>query len=289
MFILIIIAATLGYALQGVLVAQFYRRHDALTVFTARGLSFGLTLLPLLLWAGGITEEIFPFLTPLIIAGFLTALSGPLQGKSYLYLSIGISNAIYLSTIAVTMLSAGWIQFDERFTAPQYGLISILILCNVFLGLSKDKEPQIDSNHKGYGAILCVIAGILAACGNVIVGATSRDIHPWIAGYFWEASAGFIGVIFILIRKAFFKIPYVSLPNIEIRNILIASSPAVIGTACYTYAMKIGAIGMAGSILEGSQAIVSVILAYMIFRERPTNGQFVAIMVVGCVIALLAH
>ena len=89
MFILLAVFSMITYALQTALMASYFRRLDPLAVTAARGLSLGISMIPLMVFAmPGSIVKIFHHPFELVSASVLASLGNWAAGKSFRYLPV---------------------------------------------------------------------------------------------------------------------------------------------------------------------------------------------------------
>ena len=120
MFFLVAITATLAYAIQGTLMASVYRRFDKLSAVAYRGVSLGVTMSPLLLFAPREEFSKIPGILPLLlVASIGAAIANFCAAKSYSHLPIGVSSAVSMSFASIFATAIGIIFVGEKLTAQQ--------------------------------------------------------------------------------------------------------------------------------------------------------------------------
>lgn len=284
MFWTLIIAATVAYGLQGALVVPFYRKLDALVAFTLRGLSFGITLLPLLFFADFSRGDLGAALPLLLVSGLTNVFGGWSAAQAYKYLATGIAMTIFLVTSVVVVGLFGFFFFHEVLSSTEIIFITLLLLANFALAFS-GKPGEHYSDRPQRGVFFATLAGILNAVGVCIVSVSARNIDPFISGFTWEVSTGLFGLAVILFRRRFFG-SNLPIHRADYFGMLKAAAPTLVGTGCYVTALATGPIGLATGILFGGNAVATALFAHWIFKEKLSPRQWALICAIAALLLL---
>lgn len=287
MFFLFAVLAMIGYVTQATLLVHHARKIDGLSLAAYRNISLIIGMLPLLFFVKPAEWTQVPqnwlSITLACITG-LTALALGLQASKFL--PVGIMNAIKSSFMVLTSILLGVWFFDETLSLVQSLLIAILIVGAGFLSLQKSNHmPHLDTRtYIGIG--LCTVSGIVTATSFYYMSQFARDVSPFLSGYLWEVGIGFCALIFLLGRKILFQKGLTPIPLKNWGKIALMSSPTIIGTGCFAYAVTLGPMGIASAIGAGGVA-VSMILAYFWYDETLKPIQWGTILgIIGVLVAL---
>ncbi len=280
MFFTLGLIAVLGYSLQSVLMASYYRKMDSLAAISYRGLSLGISMLPMLFFADPAAwQRISDFSTMFFVMPMLGALANPCAAMSYRFLPVGITQAIQHSTTVVFMSFFGVLIWGEVLSYVEILFILLMIFSYLYLGFQRNDMEHLSEQHFLKGAFYAVLFAFFISCSSVFLVIISRELDPFIAGYFWELGIGISGVIYFYCRNIFKPRPGSELPFREFIKILICSSPTLLGTACYAFASTIGPVAILIAILS-TMVIMSAVIAHFMYKESLTFRQWSAITLV---------
>jgi drug/metabolite transporter (DMT)-like permease len=284
MFFVFAIISMAAYALHSVWMAPYYRRNEQLTVVTLRGVGMSLAMTPVLLIpdpAGvvGIGGQL-----PWILAASATALLGNwASANSLRHLPIGIATALNmsLSTLVSAWLSTQWL--GESLSGGQIGWMGLVFL-GVF-GLGAVRSPPITSVTYSLpkGLMFASVFGLALGAGFTLITRVSRSLDPLVAGYCWESTIAVLGASVLLMRRlAFGRIG--SIPSRrDFGWIILFCIPGAVGTACYALAVAGGPLAVVSAIL-GTMMVVSSILAWLMYGEKLSGGQWFFVAFVCCAV-----
>lgn len=277
----------LGYAVQITFMARYYRRVDPLLATALRGLSLGISMLPVLLLAKDGSFSLIlsrPWL--LIGASFTAALGNWSAAQSLRYMPVGIASACQEGMLVLVVALLGYVFFGEKITLIAGFGILLILLANLLVVLpQKNLEIRVDRKLL-IGVLYCMFFGLIMAVSFSLIVKLSRLVDPFTAGYCWEFSIGIIAALMVLGRSLGEKRRMPRADAKTVFGIFVASSPTVIGTACYAWAVTIGPFAIAtaiGSIL----AVAAAALSYFVHGERLTARQSLAIALVVIAIFII--
>jgi len=284
MFYIVTIISVFAYALQGALLARFARKMDPLVITAWRNTSLALTMSPFLLIAGWEnTLAVIPWIPTLIGAGIFGATFVWVQLHSFTFLPVGIATSLRQGSRVLLAVPLGYFFFGEVVRWQEIILMLVILCGTSIIGFAKNAMPHLN-DHAARGLSLCVFAGFLHTGTFFLMGEAARNLHPLVAGYFWEALIGVCAWLLLLGRKLFFQR---AIPRITLRDffhILLASFPTVLGTALSAYAITLGPFGEFSAI--GSLGLVFASwLGVLLYQERLSLLQWSGISI--CVLGIL--
>lgn len=280
MFWFLAVASIFGYVIQGTLMVHHIRKIDSLSVGMYRNLTFLVTLLPLLFFTTG--EKILGLMEHgwiILLAAFLGALG---QWTSFLavrILPVGINTA--LSTGLTTIFTFFWafLKFSETITLVQFFFVSVILLGAILFALYKSKMPHLDPQKWMLGFFYRIFTAFIVSYSFILVAEVSRELDPFVAGYFWEVLIGLCALVMILARQKFngHKLERISLK--VFLKIALVCAPTLIGTGCFVLAAERGPVGIISAI--GATGIVlSALLSWMLYKEKLSKLHWGAIFIV---------
>ena len=274
MFFLLAVLAMIGYAFQGALIASCYRRLDRLSVVAYRGMALGIGMAPLLFFAGPIDPAVVRASLPWIIASAAVASFGNWCGaNAYSFLPLGIASAIFTSLAAIVAVVLSWAALGERLSPAQLAWIALILLGVVLLSAARSTGPLPRDFDLRRGIVHATLYGILLGIAYVILGRASRQVHPFLAGFAWELAIGIFAAAIAVARGWAGDRPLVAVSPRDFGKIFAFASPSILGTACFTMAMRLGPMGIATAIVS-TMIVVKTLLAMALYRERPTVRQW---------------
>lgn len=279
MFYAFALLSMLGYALQNILLAKHARSLDGLTLTLYRNLSFAVTLLPLFIGASPTEVNVVLSHWPTLVLG---GLSGSLYlaafYTSYRYLAVGIAGAISRAIMTVLLTAGGWLLLDDVLSPAALALIAVIIVGSSLLALSRNAHPHLH-NRLSLGVALAVLSGFLLAITNVTPAELSRVANPLVSGYFWEISIGIGAGFLLLLRRLVLHVPIGHVDGRTLLSIALCASPTLVGTGCYTLAMRAGPVAVVTAVGSASLVVTSL-LGWWIYREHLRPVQWLAILLV---------
>ncbi len=286
MFFILAVLATLGYSLQSTLMASYYRSMDCLSAVAFRGISLGISMLPLMLFVSGHDLLRTPAFVPLIsIASVLAALGNWSAANAYRQLPVGITSALSMSATSLVVVVIGWSFLGELLSATQLLLICLIMAGGILLGASRSAGTIPADYNAAWGVFNCLMCGLFLGISFALIGTVSRLLQPFIAGYLWEFIIGLAAASVAMARGRLGGAGLSSISLNDFTRVLLFSSPTVLGTGCYALAMTMGPISITTAITN-IMMVFSTLLAYFIYDEKLTTLQWVLLfaicsMVVG--------
>jgi len=284
MFYLLAILSMIGYGVQTSLLAHLSRKMDALDMTLYRNFSFIVTLSPLLLFVNGAEiAQVFQYWPQLLIMGVMAVLA--LWGVfiSFRYLPIGIVFALRSGMVAIFVALMGYLFLAEMLSIWAIGLIILAIIATVFLAVQKNHMPHL--NEKALIGILSLLLTAIPASVTVFMaGWLSRQVHPFVAGYFWEAAIALMALLAVMLRCVFTQRKVKWLGWKEAGKIALAAWPTLIGTGAFTLAASQGPIAIVSAIGLAS-TVVATLMAHYLFHEKLNTKQWLGMIVVLLIVA----
>lgn len=286
MLILVALLATLGYAVQGTLMAQCYRTMNKLYAVAVRGLSLGITMLPLLLLVPAPKFKEIPNALPAILAASVLAAAGNwLVAYAYNYLQVGIVTALSMSVACLCTVLIGFVWFGEILSTWQLACITAILFFTAALGRSRLSLSYAGDNSAApsgperpevqiRGVAASVLCGAVFGFAYALLGSASRTLDPFLAAYLWELSIGLLTAAAFLIQKVSNRnaAPRTGTSS-GIFRIALYSAPTVIGTGCYAFATTIGPIGIVTAVLS-TMMVFNTLLAWLFYGEKLNSIQW---------------
>jgi len=273
-FLIIALVAALGYSVQNVLMAGYYRKMDTLSAVTWRGLTLGLSMAPILVF---VPAEHFArlhvFMLPLLGASLFAILGNWAMAITYRHLPIGIANSLLISTSTIIAAIISYTVYGEILTIVQSGLVAAVLAALFLLGISKPSASMTIELNIKKGVLFALLFGLLLGMSYPIIGMTSRTLHPFLIGYSWELTIGIIGAAIALLRGVSGGSSLTRPARSDFWRILLYSSPTAIGTGFYALAMTLGPVAVATAILS-TTIVFSTILAHYMYREHLSLRQW---------------
>jgi len=284
MFYILTIVSVFAYALQGALLASLVRKKDPLVIATWRNTSLMITMLPFL-WIAGMdsTMAVVPWIPNLIVAGFFGAVFLWLQFEAFIYLPVGIVTSLRQSVRVILSILMGALFWGEILGWAEVGLILVILSGCTLLGRAKNQMPHL--NEKSVtGLLLCILSGGFHVSTYFFMGRAAKNIHPLVAGYFWEFLIGCCCWILLICRKWYFGKSIISINRKEFFLILLISSPTLVGTGLSVYAITLGSFAEFSAI--GSVGLIfSSFFGMILYQERLKIIQWSGVLV--CVLGIL--
>ncbi len=285
MFFLLIFIATIAYALQGTLLVHHARKIDGLDLAVWRSLSLIITMAPLLFFVEKSDFALISnFWGSIAVIGISGALSSAIFFWSLKFLPVGTSIAFGSSASTLFILAFGFLLFGEKISSLQGIFIAVILLTSVALGFQKHQLAHLDK-RTGLGILIRLVSAFFMAITITGMAKISRELDPFLAGYAWEASIGIFALILVLLRDKFSRWKFQKISGNYFGKILLISSPTLIGTGCFAYAMTLGPVGIASSISTPGNVFLSMVLAHLLYAEKLRLLQWItiAILVAGIV------
>lgn len=290
-FFLALIAA-IFYALQAVLMAKIARSHNALFAQALRGISFGITMLPIFfigiyLDQGNWAEVVFKDnIYLLLLAIFFAGLANWCIALANTLLPVAYGSTIGTSITTIVIGLIGVFYFLDDISSKQALLIVVLILANLLFFLQKEYPKSKQTFKPVQGYISSCFFGIFIAIAFSLVAKLSRETHPFIIAFLWEFGIGIFLCILMYVRKKFTNKGRVNLHFKTFKIVALYSSPTVVGTATYAYALKLGPLATVGAV-QSSVLIFIAIFSAFIFHEKLTLKRWVIIFFIFFILFLI--
>lgn len=287
MFFIVALISTLAYAIQGTLMASYYRSMDQLSAVAYRGLSLGFSMLPLLLFVSPADFASVPSLAGSILGASVCAALGNLYiARAYCDLPVGIASGMGMSCAALLAGALGFLLLGEVLTPRQIFFSVLVLIALTMLGMARSEEATPNHHNIRRGVINCVLFGLFLGSAYSFVGMVSRSMHPFLVGYLWEFTIGIIAAI-MAVGRSFGGGPSITIPPArDLWKITLYSSPTAIGTGFYALAMTMGPIGIATAIISTMMVFNTIFAAYL-YKERLSAKQWILLLIVcGAVIGL---
>jgi len=258
-----------------------YRKMDTLAAVAYRGLSLGLTMLPLLWWVPAQDYgRLGAVLPPLALIWLLTALGNWSIANAVCHLPVGVATALCNGFIAIMAALAGFFLFQEILLFRQMAMIAVILLLVFALGWSRSPAAATISCNIPAGLRSAFFSGLFLGIGFSLVGGLSRQIHPFLVGYAWELGTGVTAWLWMWSRIR--KTEHRSSCAISLREfgrVMLAASPTLVGTGLYTLSMTMGPVAIATAIIS-TQMVFTTLLARVMYREQLTLVQWILLLAV---------
>jgi len=285
MFFFLVILSMLAYTFQGTLLVHHARKIDGLSLAVYRNLSLGISMIPLLFLANKADFLAIPQFIPLILAAGLSgAISLSLSFTAIKFLPVGVSNAFGNSATVIIIFFLGFVFFQENLSLAQAILIGIILGSGILLGFQNNHMSHLDK-RTSLGIIIRIIGSIFTGITFFLMSKVARELNPYIAAYSWELLIGIFALILALGRSAFSKHKIKKISWKEFGKILLISSPTLIGSGGFAYAITIGPVGIASAISVGGGMFVSMILADLWYNEKLDLKKWIIILIMAASIA----
>lgn len=279
-FFVLLAVSVSCYSLQAVLMAYFYRSFDPLGISGCRGLSLGISGLPLLLLVPSEAySQVLPNLHLIVCAAFAGAIAMWLTATAVRYIHVGVNSAI-LGPVRVILLALfGYFYLGDSLSGGDLLCIVMILIALGAIWLPGISQHIAISNAPQFGIVLSMLCGVFMAITFMFFTMMSRRIDPLLSGYIWELSIG-VAAFVLLPLSTFVRTEPIVLPGIaEFLKLLVAASPTVIATAAFASAVKIGPLPLAGALLAGS-IFLTLLLGAIVHGERPPRRAVIAISVI---------
>ena len=141
------ILAMLGYSLQHTLMAKHYRNIDPLSAITYRGLSLGITMLPLLCFvAPSAFNELIAIAPSILFAAITCAIGNAYSAASIRCLPVGIACAICTGTLVICITAIDIFYFQERISNIILICVAVIIIANALIGVAKSSVINLEKS-----------------------------------------------------------------------------------------------------------------------------------------------
>ncbi len=287
MFFLAAFFAAFGYALQMTLMASFYRKMDTLSAVAYRGVSLGLSMLPLLCWVPTAQyTTIGAAWSTCLLLWIFTAAGDWTFANTVRYMPVGVATALGNGLITIISALIGYLYFREVLGSGQIVMIGSVLIAILLLGLTRSTGSLPTEYHVKKGLYNAVLTGFLLGVAFSTVGGLSRKFHPFLIGYIWELGTGVAGLLMILFRRIAHGPGVARLSMPEFGKLLLAASPTLIGTGLYALSMSLGPVGLATAIIS-TQMVFTTVLSMALYREKLSGLQWLLLLLIcGLVVGL---
>jgi len=277
----------LGHTVQTTLMARHYRKFDSQAAIAARGLSLGITMMPLLILSRhGSLIQIISHPLPLIAAALLTAIGNWSAAVSVRYLPVGMATAGHQGFLVITASVIGLLAFGEQLSVVEWLGIAVILAANS-TALIKPRNVSLQwDRHTATGLMYCAFFGILVGTGVSLVTGMARKIDPFAAAYAWELSIGLFSALILAIRKTAGTSDGESIGPAAFGKILLCSAPTAVGTAFFALAVTRGPIGIVTAVAS-TIVIMTSVLAFFLYHERLSFRQILAVGIIAATIAII--
>ncbi len=286
-FFLLLMIAVFAYGIQTPLLTVYARKYDSITVAIYRNVSLAVLMSPVLLFAPSedfarAAEYVLPIAFMAVVGGgaYIVGLS------SATYLPVGIAQSFRQASSIIASIFLGAVVLAEYLSGVELILIVLLLTGIVALSLLKTDVVHLKRQNISLGIWLAIGSGIASAASFLIFTSTSRQMSPLITGYFLELGVAIAAIMFATIRWAFFGQRVPLLPSRDVKNIALISSIAIVATLGFGYAVTIGTFAIASALL-GTSLVVSLVTAWIFFKERLSLRQVSIIIFMLCVVVAL--
>lgn len=272
--------STFSFSLQWALTSKYARLGDPLIVGTYRWLSLIIIMLPLLLFAN--IEDIlriWEFQLYLIPAGFCAAFSVWMRYIASQSLPVGISNMFVSLSSIITSVIIGFIFFDEFLSPTILFLIAIIVSGGIVISIGKVNFTHLKNEHFFLWMLFALASWIWGTISVMFMIQVSRELSPFVSGYFWEVYIGIAGLIILLLKNLITreKFQVISLP--DFRNVFLASTPTLVWTWCLALASLHWPVGLISTVSVVG-IIFSTILWVLLFWEKLKTIQYIGMIVI---------
>ncbi len=257
---------------------------DGLSVAVYRNGSFLITMIPLLWFAGWEEIEKVQYLwQTFLFSGIFGAVGLSFSLGAQKYLPVGIvSSMSQMSPLFLILWGILW--KSEFLSTAEILFIGILITGVIILVRQKHHLPHLQEKT-GIGLSFTLISAIGSSLTAFFIDNAVEQMSPFAVAYFWEGSIAIFAFLFVMIREkaGFGDFKRVSFE--KIKKIAWASSPTILASVAFPFAMSLGIAGLAGSIVNATGVLVITGLGFLFYNEKLKKLQIVgiAIIVVGMI------
>jgi drug/metabolite transporter (DMT)-like permease len=283
-FYLLSVVAVFALSLQSTLMAAIYRQMDRLSAIAYRGLTLGLTMLPLLIFVNPEGVSTLPAALPYIAGATITATFGNwCAANTYRFLPVGVASALSMGFASIITVLISFFALGETLQPTQQLLIAAILVGNSTLGLTRSDGNLPQDYNPTNGIATAFGFGVFLGLAYVLIGIASRTCDPLLAGYCWEFSVGIVAALIASSRKFGGRAGLERISKQTLWRIAAYSSPTAFGTGAFSYVTSIGPIGIATAIIS-TLMVSNTILAWPLYGERLSRTQCVLI---GLICALV--
>ncbi|MCI5064498.1 DMT family transporter [bacterium] len=280
------IVSAIGYSLDPIFMARFYRRSSPLQAVALRGLALAISGSPLLFFCSvGDFVRVPAFILLLGIAAFCAIIANWGFANSVRYFPVGISSALVSGMQTVILVALSWVLFSEKLEISSLAIIGAIVVINFLMANQRYRSNDTLSDAPLVGFSYAAVNGIFQSFSFFLMAYVARELNPFLASYLWEALIGFFagGIVFLSTvrnphrERMCFR---------EFGQILISSSPTILGTLGYAFAATQIPLGIVAAIVS-TYVLISSVLGSLIHGERLTSVQWLLLGLVMLLICLL--
>lgn len=203
----------------------------------------------------------------------LAVLGSALSFYALKFVPVGIKTIFSGVIGAIWAIVLGIIFFGESINAVSGLLIGAILLSGYFLGKQKNDFAHLD-NNVWKGVFIVFIAQIITGFSFYYVAYVSRELSPFVAGYFWEMLIGVFAIIIMAFRPLYDGKSLHKISLQQFGKIAGICSLTLAGTGFFMYGITIGNYGIAQVMMNGA-IFVSIFVAHIAFGERLTKRQWI--------------
>lgn len=286
-FFIFIAISAISFGIHSALIVSFARRFDAFIVAVYRNLSLVITMMPILFFVSW--EDIVlirEHIPTLLLSSGIGSLAFTISMTGSRYLPIGVANSLRQTTTVPVAILIGILFLQEYLTFVQVLLLVGIGSCAIALTLLRSDHAHLDPKMAWRGVLLSVCAGFGGALSWYFFSILARDLHPFVASYFVEASIGFFTLFyFVILRGSGTHTSNIWLPLREIRNIVLVAMLTISATTSYAIGINHGSYPLASGLMMGT-ILVSTLMAWVFFKERLNKTQ-VALIIIAVILMFL--
>ncbi len=273
-FFVYITIAIIAFGSQGPLVVSIARERDGLIAAAYRGGFLALTLLPLLFFTS--LSEIFKILghlPSLSVAAVSGALSYYFGLSAVRLLPVGVHGAIRQSAMSTGAIALGVFLLSEYLTLPQVMSLSVVIFSSVALALTQKGSTLIRPTLVGKGLRMSAMSGFFGALSFYFFSIISREMHPFVATFFWESSIAACTVLALISMRATGNYKKsMRLSGKDLLHIAGAGLLAMCASVSYSFAVNHGPFALASG-LFASTVLIGIVAGRIVFKEKLSYVQ----------------
>lgn len=277
-FFLYIFVAIFSYGLHSPLLVLCSRKHNPVVVSVYRNLSYVVTMSPLLLFVSWEeVAQITDFIHLLVPAALFASAAFMLNMTAAKYLPVGIGACLRHTASIFVSLILGYVLLHEYLTFLQIVLLGALLTTVLMLTLIRNNHAHLDPKKAPIGFAIALASGLCAASAFFFFSKLAQVLHPFVAGFFWEVSIGFVALGYMLTLAALgiYKSEKL-LPAIDLAQIALFATPAIAGTIFYGLAVNNGPYILASG-LSISAVAVGTLVSWFLFKEKLNRKQLLLI------------
>jgi len=247
-----------------------------------RGLSLGLSFLPVLLYFTDwesfmLTLDYWPWL---LLAAVITMGANVLSYFNLRRFPLGIMTSFFQSAKVMVGVLFGYWFFQEVITLPQIIGILIVLSGTIWLGLQRNKICEKCKLSPWIFVGTVTLQTVLLMGAAFMITRIARETgDPWSAGYLWEVGIGIFALIYGITRKQLSKAPIFVLSLKDFWKICLYASPTVLGTGAFFWASTLGPMGILSTVVM-LEVVFSAFLGLYLYREKLSRKQIGGIILI---------